>query len=158
MRRQSLFRPLRPICRAKADGAGGGVGLDVADADVPAADPQRLGDALAFAGENDPGLAAGFLDDFDIRPGYAAAPAGAEDLQYGLLGREAASQVLEVPFGAGGAVLLLGRCENAVEEVLAVELDQLPDAGRLHDVDPMAEDGHGIEGMGWRGKGEVPPD
>src|SRR6476661_6144595 len=57
-----------------ANGAGGGVGLDVADADVPADDADLGSDAQALAAEDDDGLAAGLGADFDVGPGDAAAP------------------------------------------------------------------------------------
>ena len=71
--------------------------------------PSSRGDAHAFAGEVDVGLAAGFVEDFDVGPRDAAAPAGAEDLEDRFLRGESAGEVLEVALGVAGAVLLLGR-------------------------------------------------
>src|ERR1700683_3193952 len=73
---------------AEAEGAGGGVGFDVGDADVPAVNAQVGGDAGAFAGEADGRLAAFVLEDFDVGPGDSAAPAGAENFEDGFLGGE----------------------------------------------------------------------
>jgi hypothetical protein len=45
-----------------------------------------------------------------------------------------------------GAIGLLVAREAAVEEVLAVLLDEPSNAAGLNDVDAVAEDGHGVHG------------
>ena len=110
---------LRDSVPAHADGAGGGVGFDVADADVPAANAQVFGDALAFAGEGDLRLARGFADDFDVGPGDASAPAGAEDFEDRFLRGEAPGEVFVVALFVQGAIGLLVAREAAVVAALS---------------------------------------
>src|SRR5690242_1399035 len=104
--------------------------FDVADAHVPARDADRRRDAQALTAQQYAGLAAGILGDFNVGPGNAAAPAGAEHLQYRFFGRESTGEVLVVSLGIRCAIRLLGGGETAVQESLAVLLGHPPDAGR----------------------------
>src|SRR5688500_273825 len=116
--------------------------LDVADADVPLRDAELLCDPLALSRKPDSGLPGRLGEDLDVRPRDVAPPSGAEDFQDGLLGREASGQVLHLPLVVARAVGLLELGIAAVEEALAVLLDEAPDAGRLNDVDAVSDDGH----------------
>src|SRR5947209_845502 len=104
-----LFAMPRLRLTPQSDRAGRRVRLDVADAQVPAADALLGRDAQALAGEDDLRLAAQFFDHLDVRPGDPAAPSGADDLEHGFLRRESAGQVLEVPLRVRVAVRLFGR-------------------------------------------------
>ena len=46
--------------------------------------------------------------------------------------------------GLRGGILLLERRVAAIQESLRVLLHHLPDPRRLHDVDPMTDDGHAV--------------
>jgi hypothetical protein len=97
---------------AQADGAGGCVGFDVADADVPVGNSQTIGDLQTFAAEGNFWLAAFFFQNFDVGPGDSAAPPGAENFHDGFLGGESAGQVLEISFGISGTIGLLASGEQ----------------------------------------------
>jgi hypothetical protein len=117
----------------------------MADAHVPADNAEAGGDAVAFAGERNFGLAAGFGEDFDVGPGDAAAPASAEDFEHRFFGGESAGEVFDVALGVSRGVLLLFFGIDAVEESLRVLVDELGDAVGFDDVDAMSNDGHGRE-------------
>ncbi len=46
--------------------------------------------------------------------------------------------------GVGGAILLLGGCEDAIEKMLAMIVAQPPNARGFNDVDSMSDDGQGF--------------
>ena len=136
---------MRPeLLPAEANCAGGGVGFDVADADAPAHEALLLGDVSGFAGDDELGLPTGFGEDFHVGPGDPAAPAGADHFQHRFLGGEPSGEMFEISFRIARTILLLGRCETAVEKSLAVLVHELADARRLDDVDPVAEDWHDL--------------
>ena len=128
------------------------MGFDVGDGDMPGGDVEVFGDAEAFSGESDFGLAGGFREDFDVGPGDAAAPAGAEDFEDGFFCGEASGEVFDVAFWVFGAVVLFEGSEAAVEEALGVVFQEFGDAGGLNDVDAVADD-HGGHCRGVRGWG-----
>src|SRR5262245_51727302 len=89
----------------------------------------------------------------------AARPAGAEGLEHGFFGGEAAGIVLRGRL-AGRAILDLVRRIDPRQKQLAVPLDHLGYAEALDDVGPDADDGHGfsIVERGARGSpaGQLP--
>ena len=141
---------------SQSNRASGRVGADMTDADMPAADAELIRNTKAFAGESNPRLAAGFGEDFDVGPGDAAAPAGAEDFQDGFLGREASRETFDLPFGIAGAILLFERREATIEKTLTVLLDHLANPGRLNNIDTVSDDWHPSRKLGpWKQKVKV---
>src|SRR4051812_32642763 len=118
----SVLLTPRLILLSQPDRAGGRVRFDVADADVPRANPELRGDALALAGEHDAGLAAGVRDDVDVGPGDPATPARAEHLEHCFFGRESTGEVLEISLLIPRAVFLLAARVYALQEPGAVLL------------------------------------
>ena len=114
----------------------------MADAEVPASDAEGGGDCAALAGEFDAGLARGGAENFDVRPGDAAGPAGAEGFEDGFLRGEAAGEMLGVAFGIGGAIGLLAGSEAAIEEPLAVVAGEVGDAACFDEINAVSDDGH----------------
>jgi len=106
-------------------------------------DAELGGDFGGFTGELDAGASGRVAGDIDVGPRDAAAPAGAEDFQDGFFGGEAAGEVLEIALGILGTILLFGRGEDAVEEVLAVLGVEVADAVDFDEVDAVADDRHG---------------
>src|SRR5690606_18116698 len=107
------------------------------------------------AGDTEGGFTGREADDFDVGPGYAAAPAGADGFERGLLGGEARGESFVAASG-GGRVGGFGWGEAAREEAVAVVGEELGDAGGGDDVGSVADDGHGrVVGArgGWRGVG-----
>lgn len=133
---------------AFADGAGGGMRFDVADAEVPAGDSFFTSETGAFAREQDAGLAGGVFDDFNVGPCDLPAPSGAQDFEDGFLGGKASGVMLHAALLAGVAIFLLGGSEDAVEEMVAVLFDKFGDSCRLYDVDAVSDDGHGCLWVG----------
>ena len=134
-----------------ADGGSGGVGLDVADAQVPLVDAQFGRDAGRLAPQGQPGLAGGLGKNLDVGPGDSPPPAGPQNLQDGLLGGEPAGQMLEVTPRVGLAVGEFRRGEAAVEEAAAVLLDHLADSRGFNNVDAVADDHGQTRGTGRAG-------
>ena len=127
---------------AQADGTGGGVGFDVADAQVPAADAQLRRDAQTFTREENDRLAAGLRSHFDVGPGDSAAPTGAKHFQHRFFGRETPGKMFVIPLVIARAILLLERRENAIEKMLAVIVNHFSDPACFNDIDPVTENGH----------------
>lgn len=133
------------------DCAGGGMRLDMADADMPADDAEALGDGQGFARKADLRLAGRGGEDLDVSPGDSARPARPQNLKDGLFGGESAGEMLEMAAFTARAVVLLGRGEAAVEKALAVLGDHALDARGFDDVDAVTHDGHGGKVRGREG-------
>src|SRR5437870_3347999 len=98
----------------------------VGDRDQYFVDAQLLAHLAGRAAEDDFRPAPHFVTDLDIAPLNAAGPAGAEALEYRLLGGKAAGIMLRGCF-AGGAILDLVRRIDARQKQLAMPLDHLRD-------------------------------
>jgi len=122
--------------------------FDMADADMPAIDALIAGDPLAFTGEMNRGLARGLGADFDVGPGDAAAPAGAEHFQDGLLGGESAGQMLDVTLGIAGGIGLFSGCVDAVQKMFSVLIDHAPNARGFDNINSVTDNWHGRDRIG----------
>src|ERR1700684_2381751 len=129
--------------------------FDMTDTDMPPIDSKLRGDAQTFPRQLPHRRSADRRYDFDIRPGNPPAPAGAENLQHRLLGRESPCQMLEIPPIAGSAILPFPRRKAAIKKMLAMLFDQRTDAGRFHNVDPMANNRHVRQYNGQHSPGAV---
>ena len=105
----------------EGDDGGDGEVAGVGDADGEGPDAHLLDPAGDHAVEEDFGFAGGVVDGFDVGPGDAGGPAGADHFHDGLLDGEPGGE----PFGGAAmaiTVLLFGGGEDAVEEALAVRV------------------------------------
>src|SRR5262249_22044293 len=107
-------------------------------------------DLLALASQLDRRLTGRVVGDLDISPGDPAAPAGAEDLEDGLLRGEAAGDVGQrIPHAANVSPLGLG--QHAVEKPVGVALQDVAEAAVLNQIDSLRDDVHVAEGSGGEG-------
>jgi hypothetical protein len=135
------------------DGRADGMLLGVGDGDMPIFYAEGGGADGRGAFEAEFGFASGIIEDFHVGPGDVAAPTGAEDLEDGFLGGEAAREVHGSEL-VGEAVSLFGGGEATVEKMPAVIGVETRDAGDFDDIDAMGDDGHGeiVRADGWGGK------
>lgn len=118
-----------------------GVGAGVGEGDGPGVDGEFLGDFRRGVVKCETGFASGRDDDFDIGPGDAIAPAGADGFERGFFTGKASGEVFDSAF-AGGCVGLLGGSEDAIKKTLAMALEHLGDAGDFDEIYAVTDDGH----------------
>ena len=134
------------------DGDGGGDFFGMRQRDFPVGEAARICDFCGVCGEFDDGLAGGECDDFDVAPGDAAGEACAESFHDGFFAGKASGEML-CAVAATCTVGDFARCEDTVEELGWMLLEELVDAGDVFEVD--AEGDGGGEGAREGGEGEV---
>ena len=122
----------------------------VGDAHLNLADAELLDHVFDAAADGHHRFAARLVADFDVAPGDAPPPAGAQGLHDRFLGGPAAGEVLRGLLAALTILDLFGRV-HAVDEQLAVPLDHPGDPQALRDVGADANEfGHRKQGLGIR--------
>jgi hypothetical protein len=136
----------------QADGRGAGGLGGVRYRDQNPVDAERVGARGGGGVQRDMRLAEGIWQSFHILPADFAAPAGAEYLQDGFLGREAPGEAFGRP-AIVQTVVAFGGGENAFKEAVAMGLPDLRDAVATDEVDAVGDYWHDTTWQAARRRG-----
>jgi hypothetical protein len=129
-------------CLTFQDNLRDGVFLAVGERQRDIGRSQLRGKLGGLALELDGGASPGQANDFDVMPGDAVAPTGADCFHCGFFCGEAGGIAL-VSIGLGIAITALAFGEDAVQEAVPESLDGFGDAGDFSDIDSGSYDHEG---------------
>ncbi len=116
------------------------MGLDMADGHEYSGDSLFGSDLQTSAMQVCDGLAAGFVADFDVRPGNAVPPARADEFQHSFLHREPTRQRLNLALLTAFAVFLFPRREDPVQKLLTKPFNAGCQPDAIHHIHTMCDD------------------